>query len=244
MSLRAPAPGGSYNDAYVDDVALVPRIAPLRGLVRAARRARARLRRAPRCSRRACGSTAARRARVRRRLPERDVRELRRRRHARPAPLGDPRRAPDRAAAGPDPPPAHPALAPRAAPRSARRTARPRVRRGARRAKASPAPVTAPVRIVRALMLLCRRRRQHADAHRHVRRRPSWSSTGGSRPSASRPPTSSARRCAACSSLRGLTFDGLDASIVSSTVPQLRPEWTAMAEPLPRPRDAGRRARG
>jgi type III pantothenate kinase len=29
--------------------------------------------------------------------------------------------------------------------------------------------------------------------------------------------------------LRGLTFDDLDASIVSSTVPQLRPEWTAMA---------------
>jgi type III pantothenate kinase len=30
--------------------------------------------------------------------------------------------------------------------------------------------------------------------------------------------------------LRGLTFDDLDASIVSSTVPQLRPEWTAMAQ--------------
>jgi len=30
-------------------------------------------------------------------------------------------------------------------------------------------------------------------------------------------------------SLRGLTFDDIDASIVSSTVPQLRPEWTAMA---------------
>src|SRR5919199_1323501 len=29
--------------------------------------------------------------------------------------------------------------------------------------------------------------------------------------------------------LRGLTFADLDASIVSSTVPQLRPEWTAMA---------------
>jgi type III pantothenate kinase len=29
--------------------------------------------------------------------------------------------------------------------------------------------------------------------------------------------------------LRGVTFDDLDASIVSSTVPQLRPEWTAMA---------------
>jgi type III pantothenate kinase len=29
--------------------------------------------------------------------------------------------------------------------------------------------------------------------------------------------------------LRGLGFDDIDASIVSSTVPQLRPEWTAMA---------------
>jgi type III pantothenate kinase len=29
--------------------------------------------------------------------------------------------------------------------------------------------------------------------------------------------------------LRGLAFDDLDASIVSSTVPQLRPEWTEMA---------------
>lgn len=31
-------------------------------------------------------------------------------------------------------------------------------------------------------------------------------------------------------SLRGLSFDDIEASIVSSTVPQLRPEWTAMAE--------------
>jgi type III pantothenate kinase len=30
--------------------------------------------------------------------------------------------------------------------------------------------------------------------------------------------------------LRGLTFEDVDASIVSSTVPQLRPEWTAMAQ--------------
>src|SRR5438046_2395850 len=30
--------------------------------------------------------------------------------------------------------------------------------------------------------------------------------------------------------LRGLAFDDIDASIVSSTVPQLRPEWTSMAE--------------
>src|ERR671926_1840785 len=29
--------------------------------------------------------------------------------------------------------------------------------------------------------------------------------------------------------LRGITFADIDASIVSSTVPQLRPEWTAMA---------------
>ncbi|HEX8101888.1 MAG TPA: type III pantothenate kinase [Solirubrobacteraceae bacterium] len=31
-------------------------------------------------------------------------------------------------------------------------------------------------------------------------------------------------------SLRGLSFADIDASIVSSTVPQLRPEWTSMAE--------------
>src|ERR671923_1363356 len=30
--------------------------------------------------------------------------------------------------------------------------------------------------------------------------------------------------------LRGATFDDIDASIVSATVPQLRPEWTAMAD--------------
>ena len=34
VSIRAPSPGGSYNDAYVDDIVLVPQIAPLRGLVR------------------------------------------------------------------------------------------------------------------------------------------------------------------------------------------------------------------
>jgi hypothetical protein len=34
VSIRAPSPGGGYNDAYVDDVALVPQITPLRGLVR------------------------------------------------------------------------------------------------------------------------------------------------------------------------------------------------------------------
>jgi hypothetical protein len=39
VNIRAPAPGGSYNDAYVDAVALVPRIAPLRGLLRPRRRA-------------------------------------------------------------------------------------------------------------------------------------------------------------------------------------------------------------
>jgi hypothetical protein len=38
--IRAPAPGGSYNDAYVDHVALVPRIVPLRGLLRPRTRAR------------------------------------------------------------------------------------------------------------------------------------------------------------------------------------------------------------
>ena len=40
VTVRAPAPGGSYNDAYVDDIALVPRLAPLRGLPRSRRDAR------------------------------------------------------------------------------------------------------------------------------------------------------------------------------------------------------------
>jgi hypothetical protein len=40
ISVRAGTPGGSYNDAYVDNVALVPRIAPLRGLRRSHIRAR------------------------------------------------------------------------------------------------------------------------------------------------------------------------------------------------------------
>jgi hypothetical protein len=39
VTVRAGPPGGSYNDAYVDDVALVPRIPPLVGVPR--RRARA-----------------------------------------------------------------------------------------------------------------------------------------------------------------------------------------------------------
>jgi hypothetical protein len=40
VTIRAGAPGGNYNDAYVDNVALVPRIAPLRGLARPRRRAK------------------------------------------------------------------------------------------------------------------------------------------------------------------------------------------------------------
>jgi hypothetical protein len=37
--IHAGTPGGGYNDAYVDDVALVPRIAPLRGMLRPRRHA-------------------------------------------------------------------------------------------------------------------------------------------------------------------------------------------------------------
>ena len=40
VSVHAGTPGGSYNDAYVDNVALVPRIAPLGGLRRARRSGR------------------------------------------------------------------------------------------------------------------------------------------------------------------------------------------------------------
>ena len=45
-----------------------------------------------------------------------------------------------------------------------------------------------------------RRRRQHPDALRRLRGRRACSSTGALPPCASRPPTSSARRCATCSS--------------------------------------------
>ena len=41
--------------------------------------------------------------------------------------------------------------------------------------------------------------------------------------------------------LRGLSFADVEHSIVSSTVPQLSEQWTAMARALPGPRDAGRR---
>ena len=58
----------------------------------------------------------------------------------------------------------------------------------------------------------------------------SWSTTGASPPCASRPRTSSAPRCATCSRCATSASSDLDASILSSTVPQLRPEWTAMAE--------------
>jgi hypothetical protein len=40
VTIRAGEPGGSYNDAYVDDVALIPHIPPLRGLLRPRLRAR------------------------------------------------------------------------------------------------------------------------------------------------------------------------------------------------------------
>ena len=40
VRIHAGVPGGGYNDAYVDDVALIPRIAPLRGLLRPRRHAR------------------------------------------------------------------------------------------------------------------------------------------------------------------------------------------------------------
>ena len=71
----------------------------------------------------------------------------------------------------------------------------------------------------------------------------SSSSTGASPPCASRPPTSSARRCATCSRCAACTSTISTGSIVSSTVPQLRPEWTRDGRALPRRRDAAGRAR-
>ena len=77
-----------------------------------------------------------------------------------------------------------------------------------------------------------RRRRQHADPLRCVRRRrrATLPSTGGSRPCASRPPTSSARRWRTCWRCAGSSFADIGGSIVSSTVPQLYDQWSAMAE--------------
>jgi hypothetical protein len=40
VTVRAGSPGGTYNDAYVDDIALVPRLAAVRGLARSRRHAR------------------------------------------------------------------------------------------------------------------------------------------------------------------------------------------------------------
>jgi hypothetical protein len=39
VTVRAPTPGGSYNDAYVDQIALVPQITTLHGLPRPRRHA-------------------------------------------------------------------------------------------------------------------------------------------------------------------------------------------------------------
>ena len=55
------------------------------------------------------------------------------------------------------------------------------------------------------------------------------SSTGASPPSATSTSDELGAALRSLLALRGLGFDDIDASIVSSTVPQLRPEWTAMA---------------
>ena len=56
-----------------------------------------------------------------------------------------------------------------------------------------------------------------------------WSSTGASRPCATSTSDELGAALRNLLALRALGFDDIDASIVSSTVPALRPEWTAMA---------------
>ena len=75
-----------------------------------------------------------------------------------------------------------------------------------------------------------RRRRQHPDAPRRLRR-------GRARPRLAlrhraRVDRRRARRGAdaTCSRCAGIGFADIDASIVSATVPSLRPQWTAMAQ--------------
>src|SRR3989442_149705 len=74
-----------------------------------------------------------------------------------------------------------------------------------------------------------RRRRQHADPLRGVSR----GAAAGALALCHRPSVdgrSAGSRAANLLELRGHGFGDLDASIVSSTVPQLEPEWTAMAD--------------
>ena len=75
-----------------------------------------------------------------------------------------------------------------------------------------------------------RRRRQHPDALRHVPRRRARRALALRDGARRRPRTSSARRCATCSSCAASASPTSSASIVSSTVPQLEPEWMSMAQ--------------
>ena len=69
----------------------------------------------------------------------------------------------------------------------------------------------------------------NTQTHLGVYDGPSSSTTGASPRCASRPPTSSGAALTACSPCAGFGFADIDASIVSATVPSLRPQWTAMA---------------
>ena len=73
-----------------------------------------------------------------------------------------------------------------------------------------------------------RRRRQHPDPLRDLPTASS-SSTGASRPCASRPPTSSAPRCATCSSCAASASPTSTPRSSRRRCPQLAPEWEAMA---------------
>ena len=135
------------------------------------------------------------------RVPERRVRPLQRRGDARPQPHGGPRRPPFRAAAGPDPPPAHLLVAARA-PLAAPPHARPRLHRGARRARPHPHAHGAGPYLPPLMLLVV----DVGNTQTHIgtfRREELRRALAASPRSAARPPTSSAPPCARCSACAG-----------------------------------------
>ena len=200
VTVRAGTPGGSYNDAYADDIALIPRVPRLPGVHRpgSGRRPFAGVLRAVAAS---ADRPARQRARANR-VRERNGRALRRRGDARPEAIRRARHAAvsrcSRGASG--------ACASRSpGGRGARSlTGAPRVTctRPRATARASPARPSrrcgscAAVNLAACFSSLTSATRRPTSARSGTE---SWSSTGGSPPFASRPPTSSGPRCGACS---------------------------------------------
>ena len=198
VTVRAGTPGGSYNDAYADDIVLIPRVPRLPASIDAGSGRRPfadvlLLSRRVRIDRH--GS-----ARVRIGCAERNGRALRRRGDARPEAIRRARHAACRAAAGARPARAHPTLPAGAALARSPAHRGSRVRGRARR-PASPARPSrrcgscAAVNLAACFSSLTSATRRPTSARSGTE---SWSSTGDSPPCASRPPTSSGPRCGAC----------------------------------------------